>query len=218
MSSKKTKCSNVKNPCKFCLQQVNHKTGLQCQGACKKWAHFKCLNYTPGKISDIKAGIIKVTCPCPDCDTEQTKEFLVNPPYTCSNHTCPANNSPTCDSVECPSNIKPKKGPEDHSACKSNKACAEDSVEPPRNSAQRASAPARKNKPPPPAQGKSFFFLRQKRGAGARAKPSSSDPDCSKNQAAMVAALQEMCGTVGQLSIQLKELMCKIVDTQSKST
>lgn len=100
----KPSCTKVKNPCKICLQGVTNKNGLQCQGACKKWAHFKCLNYTPGKISDIKAGIIKVTCPCPDCETTQPKEFLTNPPFTCSNHQCPANTIPKCQSNECPSN------------------------------------------------------------------------------------------------------------------
>ncbi|CAH0597656.1 unnamed protein product [Chrysodeixis includens] len=102
----KTSCNKVKNPCKICLQAVTNKNGLQCQGACKKWAHYKCLNYTPGKISDIKAGLIKVTCPCPDCETTQPKEFLTNPPFTCSNNQCPANSIPKCQSKECPSNKK----------------------------------------------------------------------------------------------------------------
>ncbi|CAB3227752.1 unnamed protein product [Arctia plantaginis] len=99
-------CAKVKNPCKFCLQGVTNKNGLQCMGACGRWAHYKCLSYTPGKISDIKAGLIKVTCPCPDCNTSQPKEFLKNPPYSCSNHECPANKLPKCDSSGCPANRK----------------------------------------------------------------------------------------------------------------
>lgn len=99
-------CAKVKNPCKFCLQNVTNKIGLQCMGACGKWAHFKCLSYTPGKISDIKAGIIKVTCPCPDCNTSQPKEFLKNPSFSCSNHECPAHKLPKCESKECPVNRK----------------------------------------------------------------------------------------------------------------
>lgn len=97
------KCTKVKNPCKICFQPVSKKTGLRCQGACQKWAHYKCLNYTPGKISDIKAGIIVVTCPCPDCDTAEPKEVLKDPPYTCTNTQCPANKLPICESTECPS-------------------------------------------------------------------------------------------------------------------
>ncbi|XP_072934103.1 uncharacterized protein [Epargyreus clarus] len=101
------KCGKVKNPCKICFQSVSNKTGLQCKGACKKWAHYKCLNYTPGKISDIKAGIIKVTCPCPDCSTSVPKEILTDPPYTCNNQGCPATKMPVCESNDCPSKQKP---------------------------------------------------------------------------------------------------------------
>lgn len=101
------KCRKVKNPCKICFESVSKKNGIQCQGACQKWAHFKCLNYTPGKIQDIKAGLIEVTCPCPDCNTGQPKEKLVNPPFTCTNTECPANKLPVCKSVECPSNDNP---------------------------------------------------------------------------------------------------------------
>lgn len=101
------KCNKVKNPCKICFDTVTKKTGLQCQGACQKWAHFKCLNYTPGKIQDIKAKIIKITCPCPDCDTSQPKEVLTDPPFTCTNSQCPANNLPVCASTECPSKENP---------------------------------------------------------------------------------------------------------------
>ncbi|XP_050357343.1 uncharacterized protein LOC126778039 [Nymphalis io] len=101
------KCTKVKNPCKICFQSVSKKNGLQCQGACQKWAHYKCLNYTPGKIQDIKAGLIEITCPCPDCNTSTPKEKLVNPPFTCTNTKCPANKLPVCTSKDCPSNQNP---------------------------------------------------------------------------------------------------------------
>lgn len=145
MSNKpKSKCASIKNPCKYCLTQVTNKSGLQCQGACKKWAHFKCLHYTPGKISDIKAGIIKVMCPCPDCETTQEKEFLTNPPFTCSNHKCPGNatSPPKCDSNECPSN---KKKPGKPVVQCSKNACADDANEFP---SPTMLPPPRKNCPP----------------------------------------------------------------------
>ncbi|PZC74819.1 uncharacterized protein LOC110379288 [Helicoverpa armigera] len=99
-----SKCNKVKNPCKICLGPVTHKNGLQCQGACQSWVHYNCLNYTPGKIKDIKAGIIKVTCPCPDCKTSMPKEFRTDQPYSCTNSMCPANRPPKCDNMQCPIN------------------------------------------------------------------------------------------------------------------
>lgn len=97
------KCGKVKNPCKLCFRSVSTKTGVQCKGVCKKWAHFKCLNYTPGKIQDIKAGILRITCPCPDCNTSEPREITVESPYTCTNFQCPANSLPNCESTDCPS-------------------------------------------------------------------------------------------------------------------
>ncbi|KAI8423024.1 hypothetical protein MSG28_014112 [Choristoneura fumiferana] len=97
------KCNKPKSPCKFCFKEVSLKTGLQCQGACRKWAHFSCLNYTPGKIHDIKAGFIKVNCPCPDCDTKGLKEQVLHEPFTCTNEVCPANSVPVCTFPTCPS-------------------------------------------------------------------------------------------------------------------
>lgn len=62
--------NNTKKICKICNKPVKKKDGIQCQGMCQKWAHYKCLCYTPGKIADIKSGVLKILCPCPDCGTE----------------------------------------------------------------------------------------------------------------------------------------------------
>ncbi|XP_059048462.1 uncharacterized protein LOC131843750 [Achroia grisella] len=99
-----SKCSKIKNPCKICLGPVSQKNGLQCHGACESWVHYSCLNYTPGKIKDIKAGIITVTCPCPDCKTTLPKEYMTNEPYSCTNLQCPANRPPQCENTKCPVN------------------------------------------------------------------------------------------------------------------
>lgn len=106
------KCNTkVKNPCKICLESVNNKTGLQCQGACNKWAHFSCLNYTPEKIQDIKTGILKVLCPCPGCKTTDPKEYLTNPTYTCPDQFCAAKQVPKCRSSSCPLNKQKQRPP-----------------------------------------------------------------------------------------------------------
>ncbi|KAJ0170722.1 hypothetical protein K1T71_013494 [Dendrolimus kikuchii] len=101
-----SKCSKVKNPCKICLGPVTQKNGLKCQGVCQNWIHYGCLNYTPGRISDIKKGIIKVTCPCPDCKTTSPKEFRTDAPFSCDNSMCPANRPPQCQNNECPINMR----------------------------------------------------------------------------------------------------------------
>ncbi|CAK1540972.1 unnamed protein product [Leptosia nina] len=97
-------CKKIKNPCKICLGPVTRKNGLQCQGYCQCWVHYACLNYTPGKIRDIKAGIIHVTCPCPDCTSSLPKEYRSDEPFSCTNMQCPANKSPRCDNTGCPIN------------------------------------------------------------------------------------------------------------------
>ncbi|XP_063630919.1 keratinocyte proline-rich protein-like [Cydia splendana] len=87
----------IKNPCMVCKRQVTAKTGLQCQGSCKSWIHFSCCNYTPGKIKDIKAKVIKVRCPCPDCSTQGPKEVIMKDNnFTCVNKSCPMNMPPSC--------------------------------------------------------------------------------------------------------------------------
>ncbi|KAJ0170721.1 hypothetical protein K1T71_013493 [Dendrolimus kikuchii] len=103
---KSRKSVKVKNPCKICTTTVNQKTGIQCNGACKKWMHYTCLKYTPGKIQDIKDGFIKVICPCPDCEGSGPKEEIISkPPYKCDKSCCPTKEAPTCDSSECPVNV-----------------------------------------------------------------------------------------------------------------
>lgn len=62
--------AKVKNPCKICSETVNIKTGLQCKGACKKWAHFDCLKYSPALAECIQRGSLKINCPCPDCEND----------------------------------------------------------------------------------------------------------------------------------------------------
>lgn len=106
-----SKCKKARNPCKICLQSVNAKSGIQCQGACEAWAHFACLNYTPGRVNDILRNQITVTCPCPDCKTSVPKEFRTNTPYTCNNIACPANHPPACDGPDCQANTATKGKP-----------------------------------------------------------------------------------------------------------
>lgn len=62
--------ARVKNPCKICSETVNIKTGLQCKGACKKWAHFDCLKFSAKQVDDIQSGLLKISCPCPDCEKD----------------------------------------------------------------------------------------------------------------------------------------------------
>ncbi|CAG9569191.1 unnamed protein product [Danaus chrysippus] len=100
------KSNKVKNPCKICCETVSRKNGIQCQGACRKWAHYKCLNYSPGKVQDIKLGIIKVTCPCPDCVIPYPKECIQIPQESCEKIQSPVNKMPRCDSADCPKNVE----------------------------------------------------------------------------------------------------------------
>lgn len=100
------KSSKVKNPCKICLRPVTQKKGIKCQGICQHWVHYSCLNYTPGKISDIKKGLFKVTCPCPECKTTPPKELKTNVPLICDNHMCPANGPIQCHNNKCPANVQ----------------------------------------------------------------------------------------------------------------
>lgn len=85
MSKNLSKYKSVKNPCKICYQTVKPKNGLQCMGACEAWVHYQCLNYTPGKIYDIKKGLIEITCPCPDCENGKSKELRRGALYSVEN-------------------------------------------------------------------------------------------------------------------------------------
>jgi hypothetical protein len=86
------------------LQTVSAKTGLQCKGACKRWAHFTCLQYSPAKIADIKAGVITITCPCPTCNTIEAKDFVANTTVKYKKGERPANQKTICGNDLCPSN------------------------------------------------------------------------------------------------------------------
>ncbi|KAL4720936.1 hypothetical protein ACJJTC_003391 [Scirpophaga incertulas] len=66
-------CKKVKNPCKMCLETVKKRTGVQCQGPCKIWIHYKCLGYSPEEIQDLKAGIKKSHMPLPNMQRFRTK-------------------------------------------------------------------------------------------------------------------------------------------------
>lgn len=73
---------SVKHPCRICYQTVKRKNGFQCMGACEAWVHYQCLNYTPGKIYDIKKHLIEITCPCRDCETGKSNELSTDTLYS----------------------------------------------------------------------------------------------------------------------------------------
>ncbi|XP_013142139.1 PREDICTED: uncharacterized protein LOC106106140 [Papilio polytes] len=285
------KCSKVKNPCKLCFRSVTTKTGVQCKGVCKKWAHFKCLNYTPGKIQDIKAGLIRITCPCPDCNSSEPKEIVLDSPYACTNFQCPANSLPICESTECPSmyhltnqTLLPKPSassitanmrsrcsvkrfdraatppvlmnwpPESSSfpnslstSCR--KKCDSSTYKsyfPAPNRCQQSNCSHShcskvKNKMCSPIRSLSCSFVDEsvcndsgatwiqkdtKRSIARDAETSpkyisSSDSQLSKardTQKSLYCTMEQMCTTVGQLSGQLKELMCRMMEAFEKTT
>ncbi|XP_068625444.1 uncharacterized protein [Battus philenor] len=204
-----SKCSKVKNPCKICLGPVSVKNGLQCKGACKTWMHYECLNYTPGKIKDIKTGIIKVTCPCPDCKTIEPKEYRTDTPFSCTNLKCPANRPAKCDNKECPSNKSPDKINQTSANLISSCPLQKCGIECKRNSfPQLPSAPPSVAKACPPRTSVS-------RGSCGPSPSSVDDPsgDALKNPRADLSSLgtlQQMCRTVGQLANQINHLMNKM--------
>lgn len=51
-----------------------------------------------------------------------------------------------------------------------------------------------------------------------KAYTSSDSHISTKNNKMLYQALEDMCNTVGQLSFQLKELMCKMIDTIQRTT
>lgn len=203
-----SKCNKSKNPCKICLTPVTHKTGLQCQGACQSWVHYACLNYTPGKIKDIKAGIIKVTCPCPDCKTSGPKEFRTDEPYSCNNSQCPANLPPRCDNTECPTNP-----------------CGKDPKTPPPCPLHKCGTKCKQYSSPHLPDNKKNDFQYMPKPCVAESssdafknKETKCPSSCSSGNNVSgdggkyqnFAVIEEMCNTVGELSNQLKELMCQM--------
>ncbi|XP_068625373.1 uncharacterized protein [Battus philenor] len=293
------KCTKVKNPCKLCFRSVTTKTGVQCKGVCKKWAHFKCLNYTPGKIQDIKAGLVRITCPCPDCNSSEPKEIFVDSPYTCTNFQCPANSLPICESTECPSmyhmtkqsymaesspssisaNIRSRCSvkkcdrpptppisisincpPESssfpnsfspafrrkcdsfpHKSCPPSSRCPQSNCSHTPQIRSISSKPKEcKNKMCSPIRSLSCSIVgeqpvcndsynswlqRDSKNEGCDAETatrylSSSDSQLSKTrdtQKSLYHTMEQMCTTVGQLSNQLKELMCRMMETFEKT-
>ncbi|XP_026754430.2 uncharacterized protein LOC113514540 [Galleria mellonella] len=213
-----SKCNKVKNPCKICLEPVSHKNGLQCQGACESWVHYSCLNYTPGKIKDIKAGIIKVTCPCPDCKTSLPKEYRTDEPYSCTNIQCPANRPPHCENKNCSLNSGTQKMNQTLVAppCPL-KECG--------NSCKQHSTPHVSNISKLPTGGSStpsqisssYDFLTPKKcPSGCSSSTEIPGGDVRRNATVDLAgmpaliAVKQMCNTVGQLTNQLNQMMMNL--------
>ncbi|CAH0401687.1 unnamed protein product [Chilo suppressalis] len=231
------KCNKVKNPCKICLGPVTQKNGLQCQGACESWVHYACLNYTPGRIKDIKAGIIKVTCPCPDCGTSMPKEYRTDEPFSCTNMQCPANKPPQCGNVKCPRNAGTEKmtqsgfGPpcplgacgndcKQHSSPMlpnpSNRPC-NPNVIPPMPMMSSSDACIDFNKCPSGCSASNVS------GDTRRNIPNIGNIGIIPNQGSPVGnmpsltAMEQMCNTIGLLSHQINDMMVKMRDATSGS-
>ncbi|KAM3959817.1 uncharacterized protein ACR2FA_006099 [Aphomia sociella] len=218
-----SKCNKVKNPCKICLGPVSQKNGLQCHGACESWVHYRCLNYTPGKIKDIKAGIIKVTCPCPDCKTSQPKEYRTDEAYSCTNIECPANKPPHCDNTKCPLNVG---APDKMNQTSGIPACPLHQCG---NSCKQYSSPQVPHVPKPPLGGPCALnsmpitsssdacITGKKCPSGcnsysdipgdARRKVK---PNISHMDIPTMSAVERMCNTVGQLTDQINDLMMNL--------
>lgn len=183
----------------MCLQPVTQKTGLQCEGACLSWVHYSCLNYTPGRIKDIRAGVIKVTCPCPDCNTQFPKEYRTDEPFRCSNEQCPANRPPKCENLACPSNIEPPSYNIPFKECGAS--CKKHGV-----------TQTKLQLPPTSNKSSSSGFCDS-------ACPSSGDVPGNMQSGGgggggaafpCMQAVEQMCNTVGQLTTQINDLMCKV--------
>ncbi|XP_028028066.1 uncharacterized protein LOC114241442 [Bombyx mandarina] len=265
--------SKVKNPCKICMQTVCNKNGLQCQGVCKRWAHYACLKYTPGKIQDIKAGLIKIICPCPDCASVEpkakekaqcktkkssekhskgsvdrsTKKQRPIPPVPvpqspcCSSesaeslHNIPCGPNPPCVSPKqtqnepkCPPpsfkkpSVKHSCGPDNQCVTRGSNAkvqqneaktknrnvCQELSPIPSSSSGSLPSFSAQMSR--------SCSCLSHEPNQKPNAVKSVSDSNIPSNNCQLFDALEEMCKTVGQLSVQLRDLMCQMIDSIQK--
>ncbi|CAK1540971.1 unnamed protein product [Leptosia nina] len=233
------KSIKVKNPCKICFEAVNKKKGLQCQGACQKWAHYKCLNYSPGKIEDIKAGLVRITCPCPDCVASEAK--CPNRPQTCSSSagpvkpipfylSQPCRQMPPCQSrIQIPVHISPKcsnvslprtRGsyPQVFTACPPTYCSKQTSPNmTPQASQCNLKYPNRRSQ-----STSAMIPNMSSSGSGIHLKcvprrTSSCDSKLSArpNPKELICSLDEMCKTVGELTIQLRSLMCKMIEANS---
>lgn len=199
------KCGKkVKNACKMCLQPVTQKTGLQCQGACLSWVHYSCLNYTPGRIKDIKNGIIKVTCPCPDCKTKFPKEYRTDEAFSCTNEQCPANRPPKCENIACPSNTVPPPPPPGYPMPPLSQCGLECQKYGPRGQT-------------PTADAKTNVQFTNRGASSGYPSPCASSGDVPGNMNRggggfpCLEAVEQMCNTVGQLTTQINDLMNKMV-------
>lgn len=215
------KCNKTKNACKICLRAVSNKTGLQCQGACQTWVHYECINYTPGKIRDIKAGIIKVSCPCPDCKTTLPKEFRTDTPFSCSNSGCPANSPPKCTNFKCPVNIgiSPEKIVQGTSGCaldKCGKSCKKHSHP------QLPTLPSTPSIPPCAPQhyplpssmtSQSDACITYKKCTSGCTTNDDIPGDIGRGPVSMMPSLAElakMCDTVSKLTSQINDMMSRM--------
>ncbi|XP_041985147.1 uncharacterized protein LOC121737558 [Aricia agestis] len=188
-----SKCRKVKNPCKICLRPVTRKTGLQCEGACESWVHYECLNYTPGKIQDIKRKVIRVSCPCPDCKSTLPKEHRADEPYTCTNPKCPANHPARCRNKECPLGYIP----DEKSGCSLSQ-CG--------TSCKQNVSLTRKD---PRITNSEVFQTKEGKDActGSCSSSRSSTRDIPGDHP---AGIEDMCVAVGQLTCQITDLMNKM--------
>lgn len=216
-----SKCTKVKRPCKICLGSVTTRNGLQCQGACHSWVHYSCLNYTPGKIKDIRNGVIKVTCPCPDCKTILPKEYRTDQSYSCSNQQCPANRPPKCENMKCPINDDERRAVPKPSCPLSTcgTSCKQHSTPqlPYVNLPQLPMSPCVPLPPQPkpcPSRSDSCFNPNKcGSGCSSTSAPPKSDGDCcsgSSSGAPSFGAVEDMCNTIGLLATQLNSLMNKM--------
>lgn len=205
-----SKCTKVKNPCKICLGGVTQKTGLRCTGACEGWVHYSCLNYTPGRIQDIKAGIIKVNCPCPDCKTSIPKEFRTDEPFSCTNMQCPANRPPQCENMTCPINMTNFDRMMQTSAmmppCPLG-TCGKDC----KTHTSSPTLQACKPPPKPPCNASAMPTMSTSDACIDFNKcPSGCIPSNGDGEMTSVTAMEQMCNTVSLLSKQINELMIRI--------
>ncbi|CAH2059202.1 unnamed protein product, partial [Iphiclides podalirius] len=171
--------------------------------------HFECLNYTPGKVKDIRAGIIKVTCPCPDCKTTEPKEYRTDQPFSCTNMQCPANRPAKCDNKECPSNKSPDKINQTSTniipSCPLQK-CG--------NECKRNSFPQIPSAPTPPVSKPcaptSVSAVSSEPAQSTLEDPSGDVMKQARADLSSLGTLQQMCRTVGQLANQINHLMNKM--------
>lgn len=213
------KCNKIKNPCKICLGPVSQKNGLQCQGACQSWVHYNCLNYTPGKIKDIKAGVIKITCPCPDCKITLPREYRIDEPFSCTNTQCPANNPPKCGNMLCPINKgHAKEQVPVSTGCaldKCGKSCKTNSYpnipDAPQPLPIQPCVPP--NHPFPGSASASSDTCLVAKGCPAGCSSDDIPGDIGRKGSPIVPSLgtlEQMCNTVGQLTNQINNLMAKM--------